>query len=120
VIHTTQKNITANPKKLQFVEVDQQSLAKTLPDVDAGFLVARMAADAKHTKDDALAFESDADQIPFRIVVAGRKDFAGSEKAAALKAAYQSPEVKAWFASYQNGILPTPWDQDPAADVSKL
>ena len=41
-------------------------------------------------------------------------------KAEALKAAYQSPEVKAWFASYQKGILPTPWDQDPAADVSKL
>ena len=56
VIHTSQKNITANPKKLQFVEVDQQSLAKTLPDVDAGFLVARMAADAGHSKDDALAF----------------------------------------------------------------
>ena len=69
---------------------------------------------------DALAFESDADQIPFRIVVAGRKDFAGSEKATALKEAFQSPEVKAWYASYQNGILPTPWDQDPAADVSKL
>jgi D-methionine transport system substrate-binding protein len=43
-----------------------------------------------------------------------------SEKAAALKAAYQSPEVKAWYASYQNGILPTPWDQDPSADVAKL
>jgi D-methionine transport system substrate-binding protein len=120
VIHTSQKNITANPKKLQFVEVDQQSLAKTLPDVDAGFLVARMAADAKHTRADALAFESDADQVPFRIVVAGRKDFAGSEKASALREAFQSPEVKAWFASYQNGILPTPWDQDPAADITKL
>jgi D-methionine transport system substrate-binding protein len=120
VIHTSQKNITANPKKLQFVEVDQQSLAKTLPDVDAGFLVARMAADAKHTKADALAFESDANQIPFRIVVAGRKDFAGSEKANALKEAFQSPEVKAWYAGYQNGILPTPWDQDPAADITKL
>ena len=120
VIHTSQKNITANPKKLQFVEVDQQSLAKTLPDVDAGFLIARMAADAGHTKEDALAFEADADQVPFRIVVAGRKDFAGSEKAEALQAAFQSPEVKAWFAGYQNGILPTPWDQDPAADVSKL
>ena len=79
-----------------------------------------MAADAGHTKADALAFESDTDQIPFRIVVAGRKDFAGSEKAAALKEAFQSPKVKAWFASYQNGILPTPWDQDPAADVTKL
>ena len=120
VIHTSQKNITANPKKLQFVEVDQQSLAKTLPDVDAGFMVARMAADSGHSKADALSFEKEADQVPFRIVVAGKKDFVGSEKAAALKEAYQSPEVKAWFAGYQNGILPTPWDQDPAADISKL
>jgi D-methionine transport system substrate-binding protein len=45
---------------------------------------------------------------------------AGSEKANALKEAFQSPEVMAWFASYQNGILPTPWDQDPAADITKL
>jgi D-methionine transport system substrate-binding protein len=120
VIHTSQKNITDNPKKLKFVEVDQQSLAKTLPDVDAGFLVARMAADAKHTRQDALAFESEANQKAFRIVVAGRPDSMGSAKATALKAAYQSPEVKAWFASYLGGILPTPWDQDPAADIASL
>jgi D-methionine transport system substrate-binding protein len=120
VIHTSQENITANPKNLNFVEVDQQSLAKTLPDVDAGFLIARMAADAGHTKQDALAFEPDADQVPFRIVVAGRKDFVGTEKAKALQEAYQSTEVKAWFEGYQNGILPTPWDQDPAADLAKL
>jgi D-methionine transport system substrate-binding protein len=120
VVHTSQENITANPKNLKFVEVDQQSLVQTLPDVDAGFLIARMAADAGHSRKDALAFESETDQLPFRIVVAGRPDFAGTAKAKALKQAYQSPEVKAWFKNYQGGILPTPWDADPAADMKKL
>lgn len=120
VVHTSQENITANPKNLKFVEVDQQSLVQTLPDVDAGFLIARMAADAGHSKDDALAFEAEADQVPFRIVVAARPDFVGSEKAKALQEAYQSPEVKEWFENYQGGILPTPWDEDPAADIAKV
>lgn len=120
VIQTSQEDITANPKNLEFVEVDQQSLTKTLPDVDAGFLIARMAADIGHTQDDALAFEAEADQLPFRIVVGTRPDFVGSEKAKALQEAYQSPEVKEWFENYQGGILPTPWEENPADDISKL
>jgi D-methionine transport system substrate-binding protein len=119
VVSTSQENITANPRNLTFVEVDQQSLTKTLPDVDAGFLIARMAADIGHSRDDALAFEAETDQLPFRIVVAARPDFVDTEKAKVLQEAYQSPEVKEWFENYQGGILPTPWDASPAEDLPK-
>lgn len=120
VISTSQEDITGNPKNLEFVEVDQQSLTQTLPDVDAGFLIARMAADIGLTQNDALAFEAETDQAPFRILVGVRPDFLDSEKAKVLQEAYQSPEVKEWFENYQGGILPTPWDESPSDDLSKL
>ncbi|MCC9194976.1 MetQ/NlpA family ABC transporter substrate-binding protein [Arthrobacter sp. zg-Y916] len=118
VIHTSQETITANPKNFEFVEVDQQSLSKTLPDVDAGVLFVRLAAEIGLSPDDALAFEKEADQIPFRCVVAGTAEFAETEKAKALQEAYQSPEVREWFAGYMHGVLPTPWDADPLEDLS--
>lgn len=119
VIHASQKSITANPKEFRFVEVDQQSLKQTLPDVDAAFLFVRLAAESGLTEKNTLAFEEDAQQIPFRCVVAARPDFVGTAKAKALQKAYQSPEVDAWYAGYIGGILPRPWDEDPTADLKK-
>lgn len=119
VIHTSQKTITDNPKKFQFVEVDQQSLKQTLPDVDAGFLFVRLAVESNLTDQNKLAFEKEADQIPFRCLVAARPELVGTDKAKALQKAYQSPEVKQWFAGYYNGILPLPWTEDPTADLKK-
>lgn len=119
VIHASQKSITANPRDLTFVEVDQQSLKTTLPDVDAAFLFVRLAAEAKLGPENQLAFEEDADQIPFRCVVAARPDLVGTEKALALQSAYQSPEVRAWYADYIGGVLPLPWTEDPTADLEK-
>ena len=120
VIHTSTADITANPRGLQFVEVDQQSLAHTYPDVDAGFLIARMAAEIGLEEAEAIAFEREQDQVPFRILVGARRDFVDSEKARVLQEAYHSPEVRAWFEGYLGGILPTPWDQDPVADYQSL
>ena len=119
VIKVSQETITANPRKLQFVEVDQQSLSKTLPDVDAGFLFVRLAAEIGLTREQALAFEADANQLPFRCVVAGTADFAATEKARVLQEAYQSEEVREWFAGYMGGVLPTPWDTDPLDELNQ-
>ncbi|APF40774.1 MetQ/NlpA family ABC transporter substrate-binding protein [Neomicrococcus aestuarii] len=116
VIHLSQQDITANPRKFTFVEVDQQSLATTLPDVDAGFLFVRLAGELGYTPDDALAFETIEEALPYICGVAGKPGFAESEKGKALKAAYQSDEVREWFKSYINGALGTPWDRDPAED----
>lgn len=119
VIKVSQESITANPRNLEFVEVDQQSLSKTLPDVDAGFLFVRLAAEIGLTVEEALAFEAEADQLPFRCVVAGTAAFAATEKARVLQEAYQSEEVRGWFADYMGGVLPTPWDTDPLDELPK-
>lgn len=119
VIHLSQKDIVDNPRGFEFVEVDQQSLSKTLPDVDAGFLFVRLGAEIGLTPDDALAFEEDADSLPYVCVVAAKPGFAETEKGQALEAAYHSDEVKEWFAGYLGGVLPTPWDRDPAADLKE-
>ncbi|MET4060689.1 D-methionine transport system substrate-binding protein [Arthrobacter sp. UYP6] len=119
VIKVSQEAITANPRNFEFVEVDQQSLSKTLPDVDAGFLFVRLAAEIGLTVEGALAFEAEADQLPFRCVVAGTADFAATEKARVLQEAYQSGEVRQWFADYMGGVLPTPWDTDPLDELSQ-
>lgn len=120
IIHTSTESITANPRNLQFVEVDQQSLAHTYPDVDAGFMISRMASEIGLTTEEAIAYEQEKDQTAFRIHVATRRDLVGSEKARALQEAYQSPEVREWFENYEGGILPTPWDHDPVEDYDSL
>lgn len=117
LIHLSQQDILENPKNLSFVEVDQQSLSKTLPDVDAGFLFARLGAEIGLKPSDALLFEKEEDALPFINLVAAKPGFADTEKGKALEAAYHSDEVKEWFKNYLDGALPTPWDRDPAADL---
>ena len=117
LIHLSQQDILQNPKNLSFVEVDQQSLSKTLPDVDAGFLFARLGAEIGLAPSDALLFEKQEDALPFINLVAAKPGFADTEKGKALEAAYHSDEVKEWFKNYLGGALPTPWDRDPAADL---
>lgn len=116
VIHLSQKDILDNPKEFSFVEVDQQSLSKTLPDVDAGFLFVRLGAELGLSPKDALVFEDDAAALPFICLVAAKPGFAETEKGKALREAYHSEEVRAWFKSYIGGVLPTPWERDPEAD----
>ena len=120
VVQLSQQHITANPHGYEFVEVDQQSLSKTLQDVDAGFLFVRLAGELGLTTDQALAFEEEEDAVPYRVVVAGRDGFAATEKGTVLRQALQSPEVKAWFEDYLDGALGTPWDADPQADTDAL
>ena len=119
VIHLSQKDITENPKHLKFVEVDQQSLAQTLPDVDAGFMFSRLGAEIGLTPDDALLFEKEEDALPYISLVAAKPGFLDTEKGKALQEAYQSDEVKEWFADYLDGALGTPWDRDMDADFKQ-
>ncbi|MFD5822622.1 MetQ/NlpA family ABC transporter substrate-binding protein [Nesterenkonia xinjiangensis] len=107
VTELSQRDITANPKDFEFIEVDQQSTSQTLPDVDAGFAFARLVAEAGHDVDEtALILEQDEDvRIPFTCVVAGAPGFQDTEKAAALQEAFQSAEVQQWFDEYLEGSL---------------
>ncbi|TFI48530.1 hypothetical protein E4A41_07390, partial [Micrococcus endophyticus] len=73
VIRLSQHDITANPHGYEFVEVDQQSLALTIEDADAGFLFARQSAKIGLPISESLLFETAEDAVPFRVVVATRE-----------------------------------------------
>ncbi|MDI3329443.1 MAG: MetQ/NlpA family ABC transporter substrate-binding protein [Micrococcus sp.] len=107
VTQLSQRDITANPKNLTFVEVDQQSLAQTLPDVDAGFGFIRLIAEAGHdVEETALILEDDPEvELPFSVVVAAKPEFRDSEAARVLQEAYQSDEVEQWYEEYQGGVV---------------
>ncbi|MDS2172896.1 MetQ/NlpA family ABC transporter substrate-binding protein [Nesterenkonia sp. CL21] len=107
VTELSQRDIIDNPKDFEFIEIDQQSAAQTLPDVDAGFAFARLVAEAGHdVAETALILEDDDDvRIPFTCVVAGAPGFQDTEKAAALQEAFQSEEVQQWFEDYLDGAI---------------
>lgn len=107
VTQLSQRDITANPKNLEFVEVDQQSLAQTLPDVDAGFGFVRLIAEAGHdVEETGLILEDDPEvELPFSVVVAAKPEFRDTEAARVLQDAYQSDEIEQWYEDYQGGVV---------------
>src|SRR5699024_10177534 len=112
VTQISQEDIIDNPQNLEFIEVDQQSLAQTLPDVDAGFSFTRLIAesDVEVEATDPLIIEEDAEaQLPYTVVIAAAPGFAENEpeKYEALRDAYQSDEVQAWFDDYIGGLKNT-------------
>ena len=120
VIEVSQSLIAQNPRNLRLVELDQQALLNTRQDVDLGFLSLRNAAVLGLTREDALVFEDGESERPFRILVGARPEFAGTEAARMLREAYQSAEVRQWFAGYQGGTLPLPWDADAEKDYAQV
>lgn len=117
VTEISQEDILDNPHEFDFVEVDQQSLAQILPDVDAGFSFTRLIAesDLEVAATDPLLIEEDAEaQLPYTVVIAAAPGFAEDEpeKYAALRDAYQSDEVEEWFQEYIGGLKNTAFDID--------
>lgn len=112
VTELSQEDILDNPNDFEFIEVDQQSLAQTLPDVDAAFSFTRLIAesDVEVEATDPLIIEEDAEaQLPYTVVVAAAPGFAENEpeKYEALREAYQSEEIQQWFDSYIGGLKNT-------------
>lgn len=121
VIRLSQHDITANPHGYEFVEVDQQSLALTIEDADAGFLFARQSAKIGLPISESLLFETAEDAVPFRVVVATREGFRDTEAGRALREAFQSEEVRRWYADYLDGALGTEaWGDDPQEAIAAL
>ncbi len=117
VTELSQEDIVDNPNEYEFVEVDQQSLAQVLPDVDAGFSFTRLIAESDLGVEatDPLLIEEDAEaQLPYTVVIAAAPGFAEDEpeKYAALRDAYQSDEVEEWFQEYIGGLKKTAFDID--------
>ena len=106
ITELSQESITDNPKNLEFVEIDQQSSAQTLPDVDAGFSTIRFQAEAGYDVEDTmLAFEDYEDSFDFSVVVGVGEGERDSEKIQALQRALQSDEVQEWYDNYLDGAL---------------
>lgn len=107
VTELSQADIIDNPRNFQFIEIDQQSSAHTLADVDAGFAFARLVAEAGHDVHEvALALEED-DEVrrPYTNIIAVQPGEQDTAKTKALQEAYQSPEVQDWFADYLDGAI---------------
>ncbi|MDD9269631.1 MetQ/NlpA family ABC transporter substrate-binding protein [Paenibacillus sp. GCM10023248] len=97
VIHATLKDITDNPHKYKFKEVDQLMLQRTLDDVDVGFLFAGTAVQIGYKpKQDALALETGKD-LPYKGIVAVNNKLIGTPKVKALQKAYESQAVKDFY-----------------------
>lgn len=97
VIHATLKDITDNPHKYKFKEVDQLMLQRTLDDVDVGFLFAGTAVQIGYKpKQDALALETGKD-LPYKGIVAVNNKLLGTPKVKALQKAYESQAVKDFY-----------------------
>jgi D-methionine transport system substrate-binding protein len=106
VTHASQKDIVENPHRFKFKEVDQLMQQRTLPDVDVGFLFSNYAhiIGLDPTKD-ALALE-DVSRLPYRGIVAIRKDLVGSPKIKALQDAFLTDAYKAFYrGSYGDVII---------------
>jgi len=97
VTHASQRDITANPHGYKFQEVDQLMQQRTLDDVDVGFLFINYAIIiGLDPKKDALVLE-DVNNLPYRGIVAVRKDLVGSPKIKALQNAYASEAFKTFY-----------------------
>ncbi len=103
----TIKDITENPKNIEFVEVEAAQLPSVLEDVDAAVINTNYALSANlNPTKDAIAIESS--DSPYSNILACREDNKDSEKIKVLSEALTSPEAKAFIEEkYKGSIIPS-------------
>lgn len=103
--YLTPRDISSNPKKIRFQEIDAATLSRTLPDVSLAVIPTNFALQASLSTQSALALEG-IDSPYANIVVVRCKD-AGEAKLQALKAAINSSEMFDYIQTqYQGQIIP--------------
>lgn len=102
----TVRDVTANPRKLTFRELEAAQLPRTLDDVDAAVINTNYALAAGLAPErDALAREGS--DSPFANVLVVRPELAGDARVAALVKALQSDDVRAFLEKeYKGAIVP--------------
>ena len=102
----TPLDITGNPKKLEFSELDAAQLPRALQDADAAVINTNYALDAGLSpKNDAIAMEK-ADS-PYANVIVVRAGDEGQPWVKALVEAYHSPEIKSFIETkYEGAVIP--------------
>ena len=102
----TVKDVSANPKKLKFKELEAATLPRVLTQVDLALINTNYALEAKlDPSKDALVIEgSDSPYVNILVARPDDKDSADMQK---LVAALHSPEVKAFInEKYKGAIVP--------------
>ena len=102
----TPLDVTKNPKKLKFKELEAPLLPRALADVDLALINTNYAIEAKlnPTKDALFIEGSDS---PYTNIVAARADRANGADIAKLMKALHSPEAKKFIQDkYQGAVVP--------------
>jgi len=102
----TLKDITANPKHLQFRELESAMLPRTLDEVDLALINTNyaLAAGLNPTRDALLIEDKDSPYVNYLVARPDDKDDPRVQK---LARALTSPEVKAFIErKYQGAVLP--------------
>lgn len=103
----TVADITANPKKLKFREIDAAQTPRTLDDVDAAAVNTNYATPAGLTLKDAILRESP--KGPYVNVIAVRAQDKDKPWVKTLVEIYRSPEVKAFIEEKFKGAVLASW-----------
>lgn len=101
----TPKDIAANPKQLQFVEIDAAQLTRSLPDVDGAVINTNFVLDAKIDPNTAI-FRENA-KSPYANVIVVRKGDENRPEIKKLVTALQTPAVKKFILDkYKGAVVP--------------
>lgn len=102
----TARDISSNPKKLKFKELEAAALPRVLPDVDLALINTNYALEAGlNPLDDALFIEGV--ESPYANLVAVAADKKDDPRFATLLESLQSPEVRQFITEeYQGAIVP--------------
>lgn len=103
---STLKDITANPKRLQFRELEAAMLPRTLDEVDLALINTNyaLAAGLNPTRDALLIEDKDSPYVNYLV---GRPDNQNDPRVQKLAKALTSPEVKAFIEQkYHGAVLP--------------
>lgn len=106
----TPKDITENPKKLEFSELEAASVPRALDDVKAAVINGNYAIPAgfSPSKDAIVVEDKDSDAAkPYANIIAVKKGNENEEKIQALVKALTSPEVKQFIEEkYDGAVIP--------------
>ncbi|EKB58993.1 MetQ/NlpA family ABC transporter substrate-binding protein [Falseniella ignava] len=110
------KDITSNPKNIQFEELEAGQLARVLPDVAAAVINNTFALDAGLNQESAIFLDTDNPaelSDDYKNVIATRKDDKDNEVYRFIVSLYQTDEVKEKLAEVSDGGDVPAWsDQD--------
>ncbi|REK56630.1 MAG: methionine ABC transporter substrate-binding protein [Thermobacillus sp.] len=105
-ILATVQDITDNPKKLEFIELEAATLPRVLPDVDAAVINTNYALEAGLVPTRDALFIEDSDS-PYVNILTARPDNRDDEAIRKLAAALNSPEVKQFIEEkYEGAVVP--------------